>query len=107
MPSNLRVGCFGDRELNLEGELGECSYITPGTVSPNWLTSSYCTLYGEGFPDGYEIVGPFTFHQEPEDFELRDYELQPVRVTGRFDHPAAQSCEHHPSGLRSRSRPSW
>ena len=94
----LRVPCFGDRELTLDGELGECSYITPGVVTPNWLTSSYCTLYGEEFPEGYEIVGPFTFHREPQDFELRDRQLQPVRVTGSFDHPAAQTCEHHPLG---------
>jgi len=94
----LRVPCFGDREVMLKGELGECSYGSPGTVSPNWLTSSYCTLYGEDFPEGYELVGPFTFHQEPEDFELRDRQLEPVRITGRFDHPAAQTCEQHPVG---------
>lgn len=98
----LRVACFGDREITLEGDLGECSYITPGTVSPSWLTSSYCTLYGEDYPEGYEIVGPFWFHQEPEDFELRDRQFQPVRITGRFDHPAAQTCEHNPLGSEER-----
>jgi hypothetical protein len=95
----LELACYGDEELTLEGVLGECTYIVPGTVSPDWLSSTFCNLWDEGYVggvDGYELVGPFMFHLEPADFEVRTGPLQPVRVTGRYDHPAAQTCEHHP-----------
>lgn len=95
----LELACYAEEELTLEGVLGECTYIVPGTVSPGWLSTTFCTLWDEGYeggPDGYELVGPFVFHQEPADFEVRTGPLQPVRVTGRYDHPAAQTCEHHP-----------
>ncbi len=93
-PLPLLVGCFGDRELTLEGELGDCTHIVPGTVSPDWLTTTFCILYEDNYSGG--LVGPFTFHLPPEDFEVHEGKGQQVRITGRFDHPSAQTCEHHP-----------
>lgn len=90
----LSLACFGDIELTFEGKLGACSYVVPGTVTPAWLTTEFCELYPE--EGTFEIAGPYIFHMEPDDFELRDGPLRRVRVTGRFDHPAAQRCEHHP-----------
>jgi hypothetical protein len=63
-------------------------------MTPAWLTTMYCALHSER--DAEEIVGAFMFHLRPEDFEVREDQRQRVRVTGRFDHPAAQTCQHHP-----------
>jgi hypothetical protein len=93
-PVYLRVACFGGRELSLEGELGDCDYTVPGTVSPDWLSTAFCLLYEDNYQG--DLVGPFTFHLPPEDFEMKEGNRQQVRITGRFDHPAAQTCEHHP-----------
>lgn len=87
-----RLACFGDRELTFEGQLGECTYVVPGTTSPSWLTTEFCTLYADIPTD---IAGPLHFHLDPDFF----HSTPPpglVRVTGIFDHPAAQTCEHHP-----------
>ena len=93
-PGYLLVACFGDRELTLEGELGDCDFIVPGTVSPDWLSSASCILYEDNYEG--DLFGPFAFHLLPEDFQVKDGSGQRVRVTGHFDHPAAQTCEHHP-----------
>jgi hypothetical protein len=93
-PLYLRVACFGDRELSLEGELGGCDYTVPGTESPGWLSNVFCLLYEDNYQG--DLVGPFAFHLQPEDFEQREGDGRRVRITGRFDHPAAQTCEHHP-----------
>ena len=88
------VACFANRELTFEGELGDCDYIVPGRVSPDWLSSAFCVLYEDNYQG--DLGGPFAFHLPPEDFQVTDRVGQRTRITGHFDDPAAQTCEHHP-----------
>lgn len=86
------LACFGDRELILEGQLGDCTYVVPGTVTPSWLSTEFCYLYADIATD---IAGPMIIHLDPDAFS-RKPSPGSVRVTGSFDHPAALTCEHHP-----------
>lgn len=93
-PPLLSLACFGDRELVFEGLFGECTYVTPGTVSPSWLApTTFCSLHSERPTD---IAGPFRFQVVPGALDIPPSRGQRIRVTGQFDHPAAQDCEHHP-----------
>jgi hypothetical protein len=86
-----RLACFGDRELTFEGThgCGGCGGFAAGTFEPGWLAYPM-----SGYPisvNPQERIGPFGFRLAP------DGPAEPeggaiLRVTGRFDHPAARGC---------------
>jgi hypothetical protein len=93
----LLLACFGDRDLTLEGERVRCDYIVPGTTTPSWLTTAFCELLPFDLPPDAHDLGriAFPYHQDSGDPLVTDESL-PVRVTGHFDDPVAQTCVEHP-----------
>lgn len=90
--SSLRVACFGDDELTLEGTIGECSYTVPGTISPEWLANFHCPLLPFDFEEG--PFGGLPIHREDQTTGIQDVGVA-VRVVGHFDHSAARTCIEH------------
>jgi hypothetical protein len=86
---SLRLACFGDDELTLQGILGDCSYVVPGTVSPAWLANFFCVLVPFDFEE--DLFAGMLLRQEGEIPESLGKGLA-VRVIGHVDHSAAQEC---------------
>lgn len=92
--------CFGASPLSLEGTFGGCSYVVPGTIGPSWLGSEFCSLHLPGTPrEGLLLPPQFLFHIPKGSAAESMYDLEPgtaIRLTGQFDHEAAQTCVQGP-----------
>ena len=88
----VALACFGNRELSLEGTLGDCFDSSPGPVMPSWLWSRPCLLV----PFDYEsqLGSGFVFHLESASPQVGQGEA--VRVTGHYDDSAAPTCALNP-----------
>jgi hypothetical protein len=91
------LACFGDRELTLEGERVQCSYVVPGFTTPSWLSTEFCELLPFGLPPDAHDLGRITFsYHQNRASPFTTIESVPVRVVGHFDDPAAQTCAENP-----------
>ena len=85
--SNLiALACFGDRELTLEGTLGDC-FGLPSDAPRSWVDA--CVLVPFGAPPG-RLLGGFGFYVQSAAADGLDG--TPVRITGHYDDPAALTC---------------
>jgi hypothetical protein len=96
-PPELRLACFGDRELTLSGWIqgSDCGEQLVG--EPAWLASE-CGLVLTPIPNLPQAVVFVTVHVPPGAIADRMSDLvangsAQVVVTGAFDDPAAADCE--------------
>jgi hypothetical protein len=97
----LGLACFGQKPITIEARLGQpeatCGVDLGWTVAPEWL--------GSTCPQPAFLVGPRTgpsvsfYSVIDPSVDIRSFKpgVEPadwidVRITGRFDHPAAASC---------------
>jgi hypothetical protein len=93
VPPPLLLTCFGGEELTLEGVYGSCAHGDPVIQEPEWLANSFCTFEVAGRPDGTTDWPSITVHTDPElEIPASDGAAQPVRITGRYDSPVADTC---------------
>jgi hypothetical protein len=85
----LRLACFRDDAIVLEGILGDCDDVVPGIVEPRWLANHGCRLLRFGGPD--ELSRDLIVRQESGNLDSLDKGVA-LRVIGHFDDPAAQTC---------------
>jgi hypothetical protein len=85
----LRLACFRDDVLKLEGILGDCGDIVPGIVTPMWLANHHCWLLRFGGAD--ELSRDLIVRQKGDNLDRLDKGVA-LRVLGHFDDPAAQTC---------------
>jgi hypothetical protein len=89
----LSLHCFGGQELTLEGVRGSCAHGDPVIQAPEWLANGFCSFEALGRPDGSTDWPSISVHAEPGVVVVvPDGEPQPLRITGRFDSPAAETC---------------
>jgi hypothetical protein len=92
VPLPLRLYCFGGQEVVLEGALGFCGHGDPVIQEPAWLANYQCIFDALGRPAG-SMERPLLVHVPPDSgVPSWDGTPRPLRITGRFDHPAAQTC---------------
>jgi hypothetical protein len=90
----LRLACFGNDELTLDGILGDCDFTVPGVISPEWLGTVGCFLLAVDLDSS---LGPrgLMLRQEGGTAQSTGQGFA-VRVVGHFDDPAAQTCVEGP-----------
>ena len=95
---SLRPVCFGDRPLTFRAWLGGAPFDgDEQTTTPRWLTS----VYAAGYAYPVEVGGPSSsigmfliLHVDPASDLPRHLRVKGwARVTGRFDDPAAGTCD--------------
>jgi hypothetical protein len=95
VPRPLRLYCFGDREVVLEGALGFCGHGDPVIQEPAWLANQACIFDALGRPMTSMDWPGLLIHVPPDSgVPSWDGTPRPLRITGRFDHPAAQTCRY-------------
>ena len=92
VPAPLLLHCFGGQELTLEGVYGSCAHGDPVIQEPEWLANNFCTFEVVGRPEGTTDWPSIEVHTEPGSVVVPDEPAQPLRITGRFDSPAAETC---------------
>jgi hypothetical protein len=92
VPPPLLLHCFGGQELTLEGVFGFCAHGDPVIQEPEWLANYFCSFEVLGRPDGTTEWPSISVHTEPGTVVVPDGPPQPLRITGRFDSPAAETC---------------
>ncbi len=97
VPPPLLMKCFGGQELTLDGAIGFCAHGDPIIAEPEWLTNYFCAFELPGKPDEVKdwSAWPSLVVHLPDGLDVpgSGEELQAVRITGRFDSPAAQTCQ--------------
>lgn len=93
VPPPLLLQCFGGQELTLEGVFGSCAHGDPVIQAPEWLANYFCSFEVLGRPDGTTDWPSISVHTEPGTVGVPDGQPQPLRITGRFDSPAAETCQ--------------
>jgi hypothetical protein len=93
VPPPLRLYCFGDQEVVLEGALGFCGHGDPVITEPEWLANQACIFDALGRPMN-SLEWPGLLVHVPPDSDVPSWvgTPMPLRIPGRFDHPAAQTC---------------
>lgn len=92
-PQSLLLACFGGQELTLEGVIGSCAHGDPVIQEPEWLANNFCMLDVIGRPDGTTDWPSVSVHIDPEaDVPASDGTPLPLRITGRYDSPLADTC---------------
>lgn len=92
VPPPLLLKCFGGQELTLEGVYGSCAHGDPVIQEPEWLANYFCSFEALGRPDGVSAWPSISVHTQPGVVEVPDGEPRPLRIIGRFDSPAAETC---------------
>lgn len=92
VPPPLLLKCFGGQELTLEGIYGSCAHGDPVIQEPEWLANNFCSFEALGRPEGTTDWPSISVHTEPGVAAVPDGPPQPLRITGRFDSPAAETC---------------
>jgi len=86
--------CYGGDELTLEGALGFCPHSDPVIQEPAWLGNSWCSFEKLDRPLTSQWPS-ISIHFDPaSDPPSFTGEPVPLRVTGRFDAPIAQTCRY-------------
>ena len=94
MPPTL--ACFGGEEITMEGALGFCGHGDPAIGEPAWLANESCVFEA---PDRHGVPPEdwpaLSVHLDPgADIPSFTGETRPLRITGRFDTPAAEGCRY-------------
>lgn len=92
VPPPLLLKCFGGQEVTLEGVYGSCAHGDPVIQEPEWLANYFCSFEALDRPDGVSSWPSISVHTEPGVVEVPDGEPRQLRITGRFDSPAAETC---------------
>ena len=88
----LLLKCFGGQELSLEGVFGSCAHGDPVIQEPAWLANHFCSfeVTGRGRTSDWPSI---SVHTQPGVMDgVAAGESQPMRITGRFDSPVADTC---------------
>jgi hypothetical protein len=89
----LLLKCFGGQELTLDGVYGSCAHGDPVIQEPAWLANYFCSFEVPGRPDGATDWPSIIVHTDPDaEVPAPDGAPQPVRITGRYDSPVAETC---------------
>ncbi len=80
----VALACFGDRELSLEGTLGDCPDVGPGVS----MFERWCLLV----PFGTKLSSLPASSSTWERPARQSGKGEPVRITGHYDDPAALTC---------------
>ncbi|MCA1570378.1 MAG: hypothetical protein LC798_08700 [Chloroflexi bacterium] len=91
LPAWIRVACFGDRPITVEGVFGcgGCGGFLPGSFEPAWLATPMNYNFLSVDPSAH--LGPFVLHFDPASSE-RPEAGAIVRVTGHFNDAASAGC---------------
>jgi hypothetical protein len=92
VPPALLLYCFGGQELTLEGIYGSCAHGDPVIQEPEWLANNFCSFEVLGRPQGTTEWPSISVHTEPGTVVVPDGPPRPLRITGRYDAPAAETC---------------
>lgn len=94
-PGFIALACLGAREVTVEGTLGGCAGLVSGFLAPAWLAEGGCELIPAGFdPLQGGGIGPagLWFAIDPDVSGSLPAHDEPIRITGRMDHPEAETC---------------
>jgi hypothetical protein len=95
VPQALLLACFGGEEISLEGALGFCGHADPVVTEPAWLANNFCAFEAPARPAGVSewLTLPVSIHPDA-DVPSFTGESRPLRITGRYDHPASETCRY-------------
>jgi hypothetical protein len=95
VPQALLLACFGDEEISLDGALGFCGHADPVVTEPAWLANYFCAFEAPGRPAGISEWPTLPVSIDP-DAGVPSFagESIPLRITGRYDHPASGTCRY-------------
>lgn len=95
VPQSLLLACFGDEEISLDGALGFCGHADPLVQEPAWLANYFCAFEAPGRPAGVSEWPSLPVRVDP-DADVPSFagEPLPLRITGRYDHPASETCRY-------------
>lgn len=88
----LLLYCFGGEELTLDGIYGSCAHGDPVIQEPEWLANNFCSFEVLGRPEGTTAWPSISVHTEPGTVAVPDGSPQPLRISGRYDAPVAETC---------------
>ena len=95
IPQSLLLACFGSEEISLDGALGFCGHADPVITEPAWLANYFCAFEAPGRPAGVSEWPMLPVSIDPDgDVPSFAGESIPLRITGRYDHPASETCRY-------------